>query len=279
MKKRIIILLLAVPVVLNTISVMGQTVSTFDTDADGWLVVGLYGGYPLPAYGGVTPGWSASAGNPGGGIGATDQYAETFFSAPAKFLGDQADAFGSTFLFDIFISYTDNAVYPAVVLKGATKGLYYNLLSSPVGVWTTRSIPLLGTGWRLNSWTGAAATDADMQEVLSSLEGLYINAEWKTGSDLTYLDNVVMESGPAPVCGDSSHPHPQGDLSGDCYVELTDFSLFAAQWYRADCDFIPGWCGGADMNKDGSVDLEDFASFSLGWLSCTDPNPSCGYMP
>jgi hypothetical protein len=50
--------------------------------------------------------------------------------------------------------------------------------------------------WKVNSWTGAAASDADMMEVLSDLKGLYINAERKSGPDMTYLDNVVLVTAP-----------------------------------------------------------------------------------
>ena len=101
--------------------------------------------------------------------------------------GDLADL-----QFDILISYSGNVAYPAVILHGAAKNLYYTIAPTPVGVWTHRIVPLVGAGWKVNSWTGAAATDADMLEVLSDLKGLYINAEWRSGPDMTYLDNVIL---------------------------------------------------------------------------------------
>jgi len=33
-----------------------------------------------------------------------------------------------------------------------------------------------------------------------------------------------------PVCGDLWHPYPVGDLDRDCYVNWSDFSVFASQW-------------------------------------------------
>jgi hypothetical protein len=243
--------------------------STFDNDAEGWLVVQVQSGYGLPVTGGAVPRWSATYGLIGGGIETEDWYAETFFSAPAKFLGDQSAALGTDLQFDIYISYTDNAAYPAVILHGAAKNLFYTMMSTPIGVWTHRNIPLVGAGWKVNGWNGTTATDVDMQEVLSNLQGLYINAEWKSGPDLTYLDDVIL-AGAAPVCGDAAHPHPVADINGDCRVNWHDAAAFAAQWARADCTPGNGHCQGADLDVDGTVDLADLVVMATEWLKCTD---------
>jgi hypothetical protein len=244
-------------------------VSTFDADAEGWLVVQVQSGYGLPVTGGVAANWSATYGLLGGGIETTDQYAETFFSAPAKFLGNQSFAFGTDLQFDIYISYTDNAIYPAVILHGTTKNLYYNILTTPINAWTHRAIPLAGSGWRIGSYNGAAATDADMLEVLSDLRGLYINAEWKSGPDLTYLDDVIL-NGAAPACGDAQHPYPVADLNHDCRVNWLDAAMLAAQWARADCTPDNGHCDGADFDVNTTVDLPDLMVIANQWLQCTD---------
>jgi hypothetical protein len=244
-------------------------VSTFDTDAEGWLVVGVQGGYGLPVTGGIAANWSETYGLLGGGVQTPDQYAETFFSAPAKFLGNQSVAFGTDLQFDIFVSYTDNAVYPAVILHSAAKNLYYNILTTPINAWAHRSIPLAGVGWKVNGWKGAAATDADMLEVLSDLQGLYINAEWNTGADLTYLDDVIL-NGAAPACGDAAHPYPVADITRDCRVNWLDAAAFAAQWARTDCTPDNNHCQGADLDVDGGVDLADLVVMATEWLKCTD---------
>ncbi|MBN1845045.1 MAG: hypothetical protein JW810_05140 [Sedimentisphaerales bacterium] len=253
----------------------GLVVSTFDAGPAGWLVVGFPGGYGLPVTGGVAPDWAGTAGNPGGAIRCGDWYAETFFSAPAAYLGDQSAAFDTALSFDIHITYTDGAAYPAVILVGASKALYYTVMSTPVGVWTTRNIPLR-QGWKRNSWLGTDATDADMLEVLSDLRGLYINAEWKTGSDLTTLDNVVFQ-GSAGVCGDGNHPYPPGDLNRDCWVRLDDYALFAGQWALGPCGPANQHCQGADLDGDGELGLPDLAILVGAWLTCTHPDPPCSY--
>ncbi len=252
MKKRLITLLITIVSVSCCLNVSGQIVSTFDQGPEDWLVVQVQGGYNLPVSGGIIPNWSNSTGNPGGGIDISDIYAETFFSAPSPFLGDQSAAFNTNLRFDILIQYTDNTPYPAVILNGETKNLYYNIPPSPLGVWTTRSIPLVGTGWKLNSWQGLAATNDDMMEVLSTLQGLYINAEWKTGPDSTTLDNVILD-GSVPFCGDTLHPYPDGDLSQDCRVNLVDFSLISAGWQS-------------------TYFMTDMLDLANNWLSCNNPS-------
>ena len=54
--------------------------------------------------------------------------------------------------------------------------------------------------------------------------------------------DVAVPSGPA--CGDVDHPYPAGDVNLDCYVDINDLVDIAATW-----------------------------------LSCTDPEPPCSYLP
>jgi hypothetical protein len=247
----------------------GAIVSTFDTDAEGWMVVQVQSGYGLPVTGGAAPNWSATYGLIGGGIETEDWYAETFFSAPTKFLGNQSVAFGTDLQFDIYISYTDGRAYPAVILHGVSKNLFYTIMTTPINTWAHRDIPLAGAGWKVNSSTGAAASDTDMLEVLSDLRGLYINAEWKSGPDLTYLDDVIL-NGAAPACGDATHPYPTADITRDCRVNWLDAAAFAAQWARTDCSPDNNHCLGADLDVDGGVDLADLMVMATEWLKCTD---------
>jgi hypothetical protein len=58
---------------------------------------------------------------------------------------------------------------------------------------------------------------------------------------------------------------PEGDLNGDCKVDLNDFALLS-QWWLEICDVTNGWCGGVDLDASGVVDLgelEDVVSENL----------------
>jgi hypothetical protein len=92
-------------------------------------------------------------------------------------------------------------------------------------------------------------------------------------------DSSYMGARPAgPACGDPFHAHPTGDLNSDCYVNLPDEALFAQSWNESCVG--PGWCGGSDFDKNGTVDLDDFVSGIVSnWLDCTDPAAPCSFNP
>ena len=81
-------------------------VSTFDTDADGWMMANVNStsfGNPPGIINTFNPNFSANTGNPGGEIWSPDGAAGpiTCFVAPAKFLGDKLGAYGGTLTFDM----------------------------------------------------------------------------------------------------------------------------------------------------------------------------------
>jgi hypothetical protein len=245
--------------------------STFDTDGDGWKIVGFNGGYPPPAFGELEPTWLASGGNPDGAIEATDVFAETFFAAPDKLLGDLTSLYGGTLTFDILILGSDNAAYPAVILAGASKFLYYDALPTEEGVWTARTIPLTEGGWRVGDWQGPDASADDLREVLGDVRGLYINAEWHTGPDDTLLDNVYLNPVVVPaVCA--------GDGNCDGVVNWRDIDyLVAAQndnqtaWAALFAPASPA-CGflNLDTSGDGAVNWRDIDPF-IALMNTTCP--------
>lgn len=53
-----------------------------------------------------------------------------------------------------------------------------------------------------------------------------------------------------------------GDLNGDLFTDALDLQDLASHWLEGGCT-EPDWCGGADINRDGRVDLGDCAE--LGW--------------
>jgi len=55
-----------------------------------------------------------------------------------------------------------------------------------------------------------------------------------------------------------------GDLDSDDDVDGFDLDSFAGQWLNSCAG--PGWCGGSDMNEDGTVDMIDYAVLAYDWL-------------
>jgi hypothetical protein len=53
-------------------------------------------------------------------------------------------------------------------------------------------------------------------------------------------------------------------------VDFSDFAGFAQQWQQLDCD-DPDWCDGADLNRSGEVDGQDFNFIIQHWLKSCKP--------
>jgi len=53
---------------------------------------------------------------------------------------------------------------------------------------------------------------------------------------------------------------PRADINGDDRIDLVDFSLLAASWLQSDCRHLD-WCGGADLDQNSRVDLNDLSLF------------------
>jgi cyclophilin family peptidyl-prolyl cis-trans isomerase len=97
---------------------------------------------------------------------------------------------------------------------------------------------------------------------------------------------VTLDPGVCALAG-------QGDINGDCTVDLLDFMILAEHWLygkiAADIDVdgkvnfddyailsshwmeqncaAPDWCAGADINKNGSVDAPDVLMLAERWLN------------
>jgi hypothetical protein len=57
-----------------------------------------------------------------------------------------------------------------------------------------------------------------------------------------------------------------GDFACPDGVSFVDFAYFAAHWSTAGCSSSNNFCGGADMNHSGTVDMLDFVKFAENWL-------------
>jgi hypothetical protein len=176
--------------------------------------------------------FDGAAGNAPSGAGAlrfneTGGGSWEFFSAPAAFAGNKnwvntpvsggtENILGGTLKFDIKIDslnsyvgtpyigvifYTDNGT-PGT---GDDISLLYELalpaISGGTTGWTTvtvniptAGVPGGGSPWRKNfdNGGGSAISAADFTSVFSDLDALYISADWASGSEIVFLDNVSL---------------------------------------------------------------------------------------
>ncbi len=173
---------------LTSASLASDPIATsgFDNNDEGWLVVSTLGYVGSPTY-------SSSGGNPGGCIYASDPDQGAWgFAAPAKFLGDVSDAYGTVFSFDIS---TDNLEGDTgwVGLQGS--GMEFVApFDAPLTTWTwyERSVTLTETAGWIDPDTLLPPTKAQMQDVLSDLTALVITAEFASDADMGGLDNVNL---------------------------------------------------------------------------------------
>jgi Laminin B (Domain IV) len=214
--------------------------STFDTNPEGWLVAGYsYAAQTAGPIGGITPTHDPLNGQPAGSIRMGDQFGETCVVAPAQFLGDLTTSFDGEFSYDIFLRFTDGVDYPAVILVGATDSLYNVRPTPPLDQWHHVSVPFATSEWRINSWRGTVATQSQLLAVLSNVQAILINTEWKTGPDDTNIDNVMLTRPGATCYADCDQS------TGTGVLDIFDFLCFqnafvAAEPYACDCDTSTG---------------------------------------
>jgi Laminin B (Domain IV) len=164
-------------------------ISSFDSGAEGWSAQGDVEG---------TIQWSSTGGNPGGHILIDDQTTGgvTYFIAPAAFRGNQSGALGTNLTFDLKQVYPGGANQfdsPDVILQGNGLTVAFNTAMNPAnGAWTSYAVPLSASGWMLNSLSGSPVTVAQFASVMSNVTALKVRAEYQTGADVGYLDNVSM---------------------------------------------------------------------------------------
>jgi hypothetical protein len=168
----------------------GLPKSTFDTDSEGWLVAGD------AEEGTGTPDYQATNGNPGGHLSADDDVTggTWYWSAPQKFLGNQASAYQKTLAFDLKQSTLSSQFEDSdVILEGNGKTLSLSLNRHPGLDWTSYSVNLdTRAAWKLNDSDGALASATDIQNVLQDLSRLWIRGEYVEGEDTGALDNVIL---------------------------------------------------------------------------------------
>lgn len=56
-----------------------------------------------------------------------------------------------------------------------------------------------------------------------------------------------------------------GNFDGDFDVDVQDLLNFTSNWLSSSCGNANNWCSGADINRSGVVDSNDFAIFTKNW--------------
>ena len=72
------------------------------------------------------------------------------------------------------------------------------------------------------------------------------------------------------------HHSPTRDFNSDEIVDISDYVTLASCWLEENCS-EPNWCGGADISRDGWVDMVDFALFEKYWLWGVPPGEEPNY--
>ncbi len=170
--------------------------SSFDSGTEGWSVVDLN-----PPYDGVGTAYAVL--HQDGHIVFADPSVQSFFfEAPSAFLGDLSSWFGGTLSYRQKVTpatpeWRDD---PDVVIVGGGLTLVFQNVANPGVDWTDYSVVLGGTGWRVDSLTGAAATSLQMQAALGGVERLRIRGEYVSGViETTALDDVSISAVPEPA--------------------------------------------------------------------------------
>ncbi|MFT3889457.1 MAG: SpaA isopeptide-forming pilin-related protein [Arachnia sp.] len=181
------------------------TVTTFDTDVEGWMVRSTANGKAdrsarRPAT------WQANGGFPDGAIYTNDVDAGwTEFVSPdlvaSGYATDYSHLVGKSFGYDYkYIPRSNGQLFPMYVTLESTTGewLWTSVTDQVRGArqWTRVNVELDHTKWhRLTSMggssgpAGAQATAEEFERVLGNLKQIYLGAEGVNGSEDSYLDN------------------------------------------------------------------------------------------
>ena len=179
--------------------------STFDAGREGWSVVDLiqpFNGLPTVASV-LTPVFTATGGNPGGAIQQSDPSGNAwFFSAPSAFLGDKSASLSGNISWDLALDRPagggGNSFEQLIITDGVTALYYLDTGPDTANTWRTYEVSLVGSSFHVGSSSGLLSTDAELETVLSNLNGLYILGDWTNGIEVGSLDNVAMSPVPLP---------------------------------------------------------------------------------
>ena len=181
-------------------------ISTFDTDAEGWTLLGASGGH------------HTANGNTGGSLRGTDNAGGSWmFVASIDFHGDHSDKLDGTLSFDYYhelprVDEPNNDI----IIVGNGEAIF-RAIDDPGRGWRNYEIDLVeNSGWfyttdltdLTNPSAGAAwvtqegtfetlASRADISSVLSDITAIHIRGDYSGGADSSLIDNVMLTDAPA----------------------------------------------------------------------------------
>lgn len=166
----------------------GNITSAFNKDTENWTVVGD------SQNAAITPTYVATGGNPDGYLSAKDDLAGSswFWFAPSNYTGDQGKHYQDFLSFDLKLDNETLLVDSRddVLIKSGDTTLAWNLTTEPKMSWTRYSVKLDETaGWLSN---GNPVTSDTIKNVLKNISSIQIRGEYRLGSDVGGLDNVVI---------------------------------------------------------------------------------------
>lgn len=212
--------------------------SSFDSDTEGWRVVDMpdNGPFDTVKYD-YSATYNATTGNPDGCVSTTDPSSYTFWwAAPEAFLGNKVEVYGGELDFDMKSVGGDYWNTADIALVGAGLVLVYDMPTNPTDSWTTLTVPLLETGWKIGSLTGTPVTMAQFRSVLAQLSQLYIRGEFRLGSETCYLDNVGISKNPLLTSIELT-VNPGAGYSGSLSKMMLNYSLSGSESYSGALSF------------------------------------------
>jgi hypothetical protein len=172
--------------------------STFDDDAEGWIVRDVDCSNYAQTNVTQTLAWQPTGGDPDGHVVHSDVTSFcSFFSAPSPYLGDMSAYAGGTLSFSLSSTESDWQGSDVVVLIGAGRVLCWRLPQLPPlpPSWRTYEVPLEASVFRYDNSAGSVVSEADFAAVLANLSALLLPAEFGAIIEETVLlDSVHLRT-------------------------------------------------------------------------------------
>lgn len=230
----------------------GAIVSTFESDAEGWISVDLTCSNFNSVLSQSAVNHQPVGGDPGGCISAVDPSSNCYaFQAPAAYLGNQSAFVGSEFSFSVRTTANDWLPGSVFILVGDNGKVLVHDFAHPTSAWQRVTVPLVAGSFRQNTAGGAAVSEALFQAVMGDLEQVRISAEYadQAGEENSFLDSVRMGELPCPA-----------DLNNSGTVDGADLGILLAAWGSGGTT--------ADLNGSGLVDGADLGALLAAWGPC-----------